>query len=61
MNSTIIRPKNIKDVVGISYSTALREESAGRFPKRRKLTHGCVGWFLSELEDWKKSREQIAD
>jgi predicted DNA-binding transcriptional regulator AlpA len=60
MDVRIIRPKNIKTEAGISYSTALREETAGRFPKRRKLTNGCVGWLSNEVDEWKKNRMQVA-
>jgi prophage regulatory protein len=55
-NDSIVRPKNVKDVVGVSYTTVWRLERAGQFPKRRRLSAGAVGWVRSELEAWLESR-----
>lgn len=61
MDARIIRPKELKSVVGISNTTAWREEKNGRFPKRKKLTPGgAVGWLLSELQEWSKNLPQKA-
>jgi predicted DNA-binding transcriptional regulator AlpA len=37
---------------GISPVTLWREERAGRFPKRRKITARRVGWLESEIREW---------
>jgi len=58
-NDSIVRPKNIKDAVGISYTTVWRMEKTGQFPKRRKLTGGAVGWLQSELNAWLESRATL--
>lgn len=47
---------NIEDVCriagGVSPVTLWREERAGRFPKRRKITARRVGWLESEVREW---------
>ena len=47
-----IRPKQIKEVIGLSEASVWRLEKAGKFPKRRKVGPGCVGWLYSELEEF---------
>jgi prophage regulatory protein len=32
-------------------------ERAGEFPRRRRISANRVGWLLSELEEWMRSRE----
>jgi prophage regulatory protein len=55
-NDSIVRPKNVKDVVGVSYTTVWRLERAGLFPKRKRLSAGAVGWLQSDLNAWLESR-----
>lgn len=33
-----------------------RLERSGAFPKRVKLTRGCVGWVEQEIEQWLADR-----
>ena len=49
----------IEDVcrlTSLSRATIYREESAGRFPRRRQITRRAVGWLESELRQWIESR-----
>jgi prophage regulatory protein len=56
----IVRPVDLKRVVGISSSTAFRLEHQGRFPKRRQLGPRATGWLLSDLEEWLRSRPEAS-
>lgn len=46
---------------GVSPLTLWREERAGRFPKRRKITAGRVGWLESEIREWVQTRSDQAE
>jgi prophage regulatory protein len=52
MKPIIARKEDIKPLMGLSTSTAARLERNGRFPKRRQLADGSVGWLVSDLEAW---------
>ena len=52
MNDRIILEKERKKMTGISRSTAWRLEQKDRFPKRRQVSDGLVGWLESEIEQW---------
>jgi predicted DNA-binding transcriptional regulator AlpA len=41
-------------------TTVWRLERDGKFPKRRKIGPGCVGYLLSELEEWLNNCERVA-
>ena len=43
---------------GASRSTLRRWESAGLFPKRKRLGPGRIGWDRRELEEWAESRTE---
>jgi len=57
MKDRIILEKERKQLTGISRSTAWRLEQKGRFPKRRQVSDGLVGWLESELVDWIQNRQ----
>ena len=58
----IVTPSTIKEIFGISRSTALMlEQTEFSFPKRVKLSPGKTGWFVSELEDYFSHRPRIND
>lgn len=46
-----IRPKNAKEITGLSLSTIKRLEDAGKFPKRRRVGAGVTGWIYDEVKD----------
>jgi prophage regulatory protein len=48
--------KEVEDITGLKDPTLWREEKAGRFPKRRKITARRVGWLYSEVKEWVESR-----
>jgi predicted DNA-binding transcriptional regulator AlpA len=48
--------RTVRDIAGISRSTAWRLEKAGAFPSPIPISPGRVGWRASELEAWMASR-----
>lgn len=48
----IARKEDLKPITGIGPGTCARLERQGKFPKRRALSDGSVGWLVSELEAW---------
>jgi predicted DNA-binding transcriptional regulator AlpA len=51
----VARKTDLPTLVGLSYATAARLERAGKFPKRRQIADGSVGWLMSDLEAWAQS------
>jgi len=56
----IVRERECKRITGLSRSTRWRLERAGQFPQRRPISPGCVGWLLSEIDDWVATRAAAA-
>jgi prophage regulatory protein len=52
MKPIVVRKPQLQDVAGVSCATAGRLEREGRFPKRRQLADGSVGWLVTEIEAW---------
>lgn len=48
----MIRPNKIKEITGLSTTTIWRLEKEGKFPKKRQIAPGCVGWLYSEIEEY---------
>lgn len=54
------QPNKVKQVCGISRSTALRMEAEGNFPRRRRITPGgLTAWRTDELLQWADEREVV--
>lgn len=51
-----IKRDELEQITSLKDPTLWREENAGRFPKRRKLTTNRVGWLESEVISWMQSR-----
>lgn len=49
---TILRTPAVERLTGLSRTTLWREEKAGRFPQRVKLSANAVGWRYSEVQAW---------
>lgn len=56
----IIREVECRQLTGICRTTRYMMEKAGEFPARRKLGGRAVGWLLSEVSDWQRSRSKAA-
>lgn len=52
----IIRSDEVQELTGLSRTTIWRMENKGDFPRRVPLGTGSVGWKLSEIKDWIKTR-----
>lgn len=48
--------RKVKDVTGLSRTTAWRRQKAGDFPLAVQISPGRIGWWESELTAWKASR-----
>jgi prophage regulatory protein len=48
----IVRLKDVIDATGLARSTIYKYGAEGTFPKPVSLGDRCVGWLLSEVEDW---------
>ena len=46
----------VRDITGLSRTTAWRRQKAGDFPLAVQISPGRVGWWESELTAWKASR-----
>ena len=44
--------ENLVQLIPLSRSTFWRLEREGKFPKRRPITRGRVGWVASEVQAW---------
>jgi prophage regulatory protein len=56
MTDRILGKHEVEDISGLSPVTQWREEKEGRFPKRRQISPGRVGWLESEILEWMASR-----
>ncbi|APP20784.1 TPA: AlpA family phage regulatory protein [Klebsiella pneumoniae] len=56
----IIREVECRQLTGICRTTRYMMEKEGEFPARRKLGGRAVGWLLSEVSDWQRSRSKAA-
>jgi prophage regulatory protein len=56
LSERILRTKEVVERVGKGRTTIWREEREGRFPKRRVIGEGQVGWLESEITEWIRSR-----
>ena len=57
----IVREKERREITGISRTTAYVLEKRGEFPARVIVSGNRVGWRLSELEEWIRSRQRAAE
>ncbi len=55
----IILEKEARSITGLSKSTRLRLEKAGKFPRRRKLSKNRIGWKASEVQKWLEELEEL--
>jgi prophage regulatory protein len=53
----IARERERREISGLCRTTAYELEKRGLFPRRVELTGGRVGWRVSELDAWVKSRK----
>ncbi len=56
---TMMKRKDVVELVGLCYTTIYNLEKRGKFPARRQLSPGRVAWVRSEVEYWLTNREAI--
>ena len=54
-----LRTSQLVVKVGLSRSTIWRLESQEKFPRRRQLGPGAVGWLEEEVEKWMLERPHV--
>lgn len=55
----MVKEKERKLITSVSRAEAFQLERKGQFPSRRKISNRSVGWLLSELLEWVKSRDAV--
>ena len=56
MSVKFLRRPSVEEMTSLKDPQMWREERAGRFPQRRRLTNRTVGWLESEIQEWIDSR-----
>ncbi|MEA5112543.1 MAG: AlpA family phage regulatory protein [Geobacteraceae bacterium] len=56
MHPVFLKRAEVVKLVGLGYTTIYRLEQAGKFPARKQLSAGRVGWLQSEVTAWIESR-----
>ena len=57
---SFLREREVHRRTGLSRTTRWRLERDGKFPRRRLISPGAVGWLESEISDWIASRKVAA-
>ena len=57
----IVRLKEVIDSTGLARSTIYKYIGENTFPKPVSLGDRCVGWLLSEVEDWILAKVEARD
>lgn len=52
----ILRSEEVQKIAGVSRTTLWRMERKGLFPSRVPLGTGSIGWRMSDIEEWLKSK-----
>lgn len=52
--------KDVLAIIPLSATTIWRLEKAGKFPNRRQISPGKVGYLASEIDEWAASRQLVA-
>jgi predicted DNA-binding transcriptional regulator AlpA len=56
----ILRTSEVLQTTGLSRTSVWRLERAGKFPARRRITSGAVGWRSDEVQQWVTSRSSVS-
>lgn len=55
----MLKRKEVCSLVGLCYTTIYTLEKQGKFPRRRKLSPGRVGWVKQEVRDWLHNLDNV--
>ena len=58
-NDRIIRAKEVVEMTGLSRTTIWRMERYKSFPARVSLGKNSVGWKMSDIQNWVKTRNEL--
>jgi len=50
--TNLIRIKDVCKMTGLSKSSINRYEGLGDFPKRHRISKGCVVWQMADVQSW---------
>lgn len=53
----VIKLDEVKTITGLSKTAIYRQEQAGDFPKRFKISKRSIAWSLKEIDQWVNSRK----
>ena len=56
----VVPRKQAASICGVSTDTLDRLSDKGEGPRRLKLSARRVGYLMSDIEDWLRSREMVA-
>lgn len=54
----IVREKECRELSGLCRTARYEREKAGTFPARRNIGGRSIGWMLSEIREWQKTRQK---
>ncbi|EAY3716704.1 AlpA family phage regulatory protein [Salmonella enterica] len=54
----IIREDECRELSGLCRTARYEREKVGTFPARRNIGGRSVGWMLSEIQEWQKTRQK---
>jgi prophage regulatory protein len=57
-SNRIIRPRELAERIGLSLATIWRLRRRGDLPDPIRLSPGCVGWRISDIDAWLASRPE---
>lgn len=57
MTPLVVRITDVIKLVALCRSTIYLLEKKGKFPKKRQLSEGRVGWLYQEIVEWVQARE----
>jgi prophage regulatory protein len=56
VTDSFVREPECRLITGLSRVTRWRLEREGKFPRRRRLSSGAIGWLRSEIATWVATR-----
>lgn len=60
-NENFIKIHELSDNLGVSKKTIHNWINRGKLPPRTKLSQNVVGWWESELEEWREAQQVIKE
>ena len=51
-----VRPREVREMIGVSRTTLWRMVQAGAFPKPVRITERSCGYLLEAVEEWMRAR-----